>query len=310
VQRIADIPAPQLEVRDFRLMLALAAAGSTTHAASSLHLTQSAVSRALLSIEERLGAALFERTSRGLTPTPAGKRLLAGAARLLVEVKELERLVLEVPEARELRVVCECYTAYHWLPSAIGALKDALPDLKVNLAVEFTEDPAQALTSGKVDVALMTSRTVSHGLIQVQPLFADEIVFVLSRTHPLASRKALTRADLEGATLLASTRAAPHEAKWFVSQVCGKAKPKLRFERLPLTEAIIDVARAGLGVAVLSEWIAEPHLKDGTLVAKRMVQGPLLRPWTLAWRKEHRDAAERLGTALATTAPHPARGLF
>jgi LysR family transcriptional regulator for metE and metH len=310
VQRIAPLqPAPALEIRDLRVALALASAGSTARAASVLHLTQPAVSRALLSLEERLGAKVFDRTARGLRPTAAGARLLQDAPRVLTELSELERRVRGEPEVQHLRVVCECYTAYHWLPSALASLREGAPGLSVELSLEHTSDPAGALADGKVDVALLTT-AVTRGKVDQRPLFSDEIIFVMSRTHALAAKKSLTPADLERSTLLTSSRAAPGEALWFSKQVFGKARPKLKFELLPLTEAMIDMARAGHGVAILSEWVANPHLKTGDLVVKRVSSGPLRRPWRLAWQKPHREAALRLGAALAATAPHPSISLF
>src|SRR5882672_1842184 len=116
MERIADVPGPRLEIRDLKVALALASTGSTARAASLLHITQSAVSRALLTAEDKLGTRLFDRTRRGLTPTAAGERFLEGASRLLVELGDLEHRVCS-PEAvpMHIRLVCECYTAYHWL---------------------------------------------------------------------------------------------------------------------------------------------------------------------------------------------------
>jgi LysR family transcriptional regulator for metE and metH len=309
VERIAGTPAPRLEVKDLRVALALASAGSTSKAAETLHLTQPAVSRALLSLEDKLGARLFERTARGLTVTPAGTRLLTDASRLLVELCDLEQRVRGEPPKTHVRVVCECYTAYHWLPSALAMLKTSLPHLTVDLAMEHNGDPAGALATGKVDVALLTTAT-PRGKVEQAELFSDEIVFVMSRTHPLASKKAITKDDLKRTTMLRSTRLPAGEETWFMRAVFGKAKLRLQTEDFPLTEAIVDVARAGRGVAAMSEWIASPHLQSGELVARRLTTGPLMRPWRLAWHKDHRDAALRLGKALAGTAPHPSRAIF
>src|SRR5690349_19798241 len=113
---IAPPPSPRLDVRDLRVVLALASAGTTAQAASVLHLTQPAVSRALLAAEDKLGTRLFDRTPRGLVPTAAGQRLVTGATRLLVEMGDLEHLVrAPVAPPMRIRLVCECYTVYHWL---------------------------------------------------------------------------------------------------------------------------------------------------------------------------------------------------
>jgi LysR family transcriptional regulator for metE and metH len=302
IGRPPGLAMPALEVRDLRLVLALAAAGSTARATQTLHLTQPAISRALVALEERLETQLFERVTRGLEPTAAGRRLLEGAERLLLELRDLEQHVCSpVPEAMRLRVVCECYTAYHWLPSVLAKLRESLPNFDVDLVVEHTLTPVVALEAGDIDAALLTTATVPRGLLE-RPLFSDEVVFVMSTKHPLASRKALTPDDVRETTLL-SSRVPVEEAHWFMSKVFGRARPKLHFQRLPLTEAILDVARAGMGVAVLSEWIAAPHLGRGDLVVKRMASGPLRRPWRIAYRRESEPAALRLAALLENAAP-------
>jgi LysR family transcriptional regulator, regulator for metE and metH len=58
-----------------------------------------------------------------------------------------------------------------------------------------------------------------------------------------------------------------------------------------------------MGIAILSEWIAAPHLDRGDLVALRLASGPLQRPWRMAWRRESAGPARRLLAALKTAAP-------
>jgi LysR family transcriptional regulator, regulator for metE and metH len=110
--------------------------------------------------------------------------------------------------------------------------------------------------------------------------------------------------DLQTTTLLVSTVTPPAESQRFLQQVLGRRKLRLAIQRLPLTEAILDAARAGMGVAVLSEWIAGPHLARGDLVARRLTRGPLHRPWRLASRKEVGSLAVPLKHALEATVPH------
>lgn len=313
MKRIASSPAvpswarPQLEVRDLELVLALATAGTTAGAASALHITQSAISRALAQAEERVGARLFQRTARGVAPTLAGERLIAGAASILARLSELEQSVASpVVAPTRVRLVCECYTAYRWLPSAITSLRQRLPGLDVELALEHTSAPVAALVQGDIDVALLTTGSLpasERGALVERPLFSDEIVFILGASHPLANARALGRDDLRAFPLITSNTP-PAEARWFLVSVFGRRPPKLTFMRLPLTEAIIDAARAGMGIAVLSEWMSSGYLGGGDLVVKRLASGALRRPWRIAYRRDAAPAAERLISALAGSAPN------
>jgi len=298
------IGSSHIDVRDLQVVLAIASAGSTAAASTTLHLTQSAVSRALVLAEDRLGARIFERTARGLTPTLAGERLIAGAGPVLAQLAELvdsARAPAEAPA--RLRVVCECYTAYRWLPSALRTLRESYPKLDVTLAIEHTRDPVAALVAGDVDVALLTTARV-RGRVRDQPLFSDEVVFVMAAAHRLAAQRSITAQDLCEQVLIGCSDTTAAETKWFVTQVFGRRRPQLNFLRLPLTEAIVDAARAGMGIAVLSEWIASAYLGGPDLVAKRLSSEPLRRPWRLAFRDEVAGAAQRLASALEGTPPH------
>ena len=311
-----DMPASsRLDARDLRLILALATARTTAAAAESLHLTQPAVSRALLGAEHRLGVRLFDRTPRGLEPTAAGRTVMAAAPRVLDAMTALEAQ-LRGPAAatQRLRMVCECYTAYHWMPSALQALKASLPGVEMSIALQCTADPVTALLEDEIDVALISEAPTprSRRLVE-QPLFSDEIVFVVAASHRLAGRPVLSRADLQGAPLYTS-RAPTRDMGWFLKPLAGgRGDPPLDYQVLPLTEAVVDFARAGLGVGVLSEWVAEPHLKRGDVVARRLASGPIRRPWRLVWRKEVQDLAQRLAQVLQQASPRtvalpPVRG--
>jgi LysR family transcriptional regulator for metE and metH len=296
---VQHIPAqPSLEIRDLQVVIALATARTTARAAELLHLTQPAVSRALLSIESRLGTQLFERTPRGLTATEAGRQLIAGASRVLAELGTLELSVCApVAVPAKIRLVCECHTAYHWLPSTLAELRGAMPALKVSLSVEHTADPVAALTAGQIDVALLSVADVPRQIAEAE-LFTDEIVFAVAASHPLAAKPALTRPDLRSHTILTSLHAPRSEQRWFINQVFGRERPKLQLQRLPLTEAIVDFARAGMGIAILSEWLAAPHLARGGLVTKRLGSGALARNWRIAWRPQAAPVIPHLRAAL------------
>lgn len=303
MRSIPTLPSPKLEVRDLRLVLALVEGGTTKGAAGLLHLSQPSVSRALLSLEEWISQRLFERTPDGLLPTAACRAFAERAVDLLDDLGALDRSLREpYIEPSRLNLVCECHTAYHWLPSTLRALRNKLPEVQLALRIEHTDDPTAALREGHVDAALLTSRLQPSRDLQVRPLFRDEILFVLAASHPLARRRTLSPSDLREHPLFSSPTAA-HERRWFMKQVFGRARPKLQLSTFPLTEAVVDFARAGMGIALLTEWIVRPYLARGDLVAKRMTAGPLERSWSLAWRRELGDTGPALLSALKSSNP-------
>lgn len=294
---------PVLDVRDLEVVLALAESGSTVKAAALLHVTQSAVSRGLLLVEDKLDTRLFERTPRGLVPTQAGLRLIERAGGVLAQLVELEQAVrAPVDEPVHLRIVCECYTAYRWLPTTLASLQASLGKLDITLALEHTREPVRALLADEVDIAFVTTSRVHGGLGEL-PLFSDEIVFLVAANHPLAAAPAITPDDLRTYPMITSTTTPDPERRWFFTRVFGRARPRLQAVRFPLTEAIIDATRAGMGIAAMSEWIARPYLGSSDLVTKRLRGKPLRRPWRVAFRREYAAHAKQLAAALASAPP-------
>lgn len=275
------ISAPRLEVRDLRVVLALAHAGTTAAAASVLHLTQSAVSRALTTAEEHAGAALFTRTPKGLVPTDAGLMVLGAAPELLAGLVDLEhRLRAPCPRPRTVRLVAECHMAYAWLTDFVVRLKRHAPAIRVSMPVEHSGRAAEALAEGKVDAAMIVTHTPEGHLSQ--PLFDDELLFLVGRDHALGKRAALLPRDLVEHSLLVPSSTA-HDAL-FMRAVFGSRRPRLRVDRVPVTEAIVELARVGLGIGVLSEWLVGSYVdKERDLRVLRLRKGPIRRAWRLAY---------------------------
>lgn len=295
-------PKPKLDVRDLEVVLAVARSGSTVKAASVLHVTQSAVSRGLLLAEEKVSTRLFERAARGLVPTAAGRRLVEGAPAVLAGLAALEEVVAAPAAAPlDLRIACECYTAYRWLPSTLARLREGRSTFGVSLRPEHTKEPADALVAGDLDVALLTTSRTPKGCAEA-PLFTDEIVFLLAASHPLAKAQVLAPSDLDAYPLVVSSQTPAAETKWFLKEVANGKKVGSEYLRFPLTEAIVDATRAGMGVAVMSEWIASTYLGGDDLVVKRMKR-PLHRPWRIAYRKRFAAEAKQLAAALEHAAP-------
>jgi LysR family transcriptional regulator for metE and metH len=179
----------------------------------------------------------------------------------------------------------------------------------VFLSANYTRTPVPALADDLIDVALLSTSVLPPALRHrfcEQPLFDDEIVFVISDRHPLAARSALEPADLRAYPIISSTLTPDPEKKAFMLRAFGKNPKPLAIPplQLPLTEAMVDAASAGMGIAAMSEWIAAPYLRDNSgLVAKRLRKRPILRPWRIAYRKDRTEAALRLAAAIEHVPP-------
>jgi LysR family transcriptional regulator, regulator for metE and metH len=278
-----DSPTPRplhLDLRHLRLVAAVAESGGQTRAAQRLNLTQSALSHQLRELESRLGAALFIRASRRMILTPIGERILASARRILHEVETLEHDLA----ARDVdggagivRLATECYTCYHWLPGVLTAFRQQWPRVEIRIVAEATANPVRALLDGALDLAIVAG-DVDDRRLGCTSLFEDEQVLVVAPGHPLAEQDFVTPNDLRGEHLiLYTTHSSESSVLREVLRPAG-VEPR-QLTRVQLTEAIVELVKAGLGVSVLARWAVAPQLRDGSLVGVPLTARGFHRRW-------------------------------
>ncbi|MGH9366375.1 MAG: LysR family transcriptional regulator [Thermoanaerobaculia bacterium] len=280
-----------LEVRHLKLLLSVCEEGSLTAAARRLNLTPSALSHQLRDAERALGRPLFLREGRRMRATPAGERLRASAQRVLDELDRAEREVRESGRPREgtVRIATECNTCYHWLPAALDAFQRRHPAVDVEVVVEATREPIAALLDGRIDVGIV-SDPVRNARIATEPLFDDELVAVLPADHPLRRAPYLKAEDFASENLI--TYAAPKEELTVFTEMLRPAGARPRkWTPMQLTEAMVEMVRAGQGIGVMARWAAEPHVRKGALLVKRLTRRGLPRRWSAAWIRRRRPPA-------------------
>jgi LysR family transcriptional regulator, regulator for metE and metH len=270
----------QIDLRHLRLVVAVAESGGQTHAARKLNLTQSALSHQLRELESRVGAPLFIRASRRMVLTAVGERILASARRVLHEVETLERdLVTDATAggAGVVRLATECYTCYHWLPGVVTAFRKEWPRVDVRIVAEATANPVRALLDGALDLAIVAG-DVDERRLGCTSLFEDEQVVVVAPSHPLASQTFVDPEDLRDEHLiLYTTHSSENSVLREVLRPAGVEPQNLT--RVQLTEAIVELVKAGLGVSVLARWAIAPQLRDRSLVGVPLTTRGFHRRW-------------------------------
>jgi LysR family transcriptional regulator for metE and metH len=273
-----------LELRHFQLVAAVADTGSLAAASQRLNLSSSALSHQLKDAEERLGVRLFQRRHRRLLLTGAGEKLVGSARQVLADVARAEAGCRGDAPEDLLRVSTGCYTTYGWLARILERFQAEHPRVELRVVLEATRRAVPALLAGELDLALATDGP-RHPRLRRSPLVDDELLLVVPASHALARRGHVEPRDLAHEHLL--TYDAPREQLDIFTRVLWPAgvEPR-RVSRVPLTEALLDLVRAGLGVAPLADWVV-PTRAAG-LRAVRLTARGVKRRWsavTLAGRR-------------------------
>ena len=268
-----------LETRHLQLVLAVAEHGTLTQAARHLDLTQSALSHQLLQLEGRLRLRLFHRLGKRMVPTPAGERLLEAARRIVPELVQAEDALRGQAAGRTavIRLSTECYTCYHWLPPVLAPFRARHPGIDIQIVPDATRNPVAALLDGRIDLGIVHSEEPDPRL-RYFPLFQDEMVLVAAPGHPLARRSHVRPADLATEHVI-TYDLAPGVSSLVRDFLAQDGVSPARFSGIQLTEAIVEMTKAGIGVTILARWAVQPHLDAGTLAAVRLGRTGLTRRW-------------------------------
>ncbi len=266
-----------LEIRHLRLVRAIVTEGSIANAIDKLHLTPSALSHQLREAELQLGAKIFHRINKKLILTEVGEKVLVTANTVLDEMDRIEKEVKQMiqGETGNIRLSTECYTSYHWLPGVLKKFNTEFPNINVRIMFEATHKPIQKLLQGEIDLAI-TSDPVNNDKVEYVDLFQDEMVALVSETHPWAARDFIDADDFKNENLIIHSE--PLETVTVYQRVLAPAAVQPgNLTILPLTEASVEMVKADMGVMVMAKWALKPHLPHSNLKTVRVTSGGLFR---------------------------------
>lgn len=256
-------------VNELHAFAACARTGSTTRAADELNLTQSAISRSLGTLEERLGVLLFHRVKQRLVLSDAGRVFRRDAERILTELNQAAVGVMAFGGQTEvLRLAVLPTFASRWLIPRLREFRRIRPDVTFDIvsrleAIDFDNEP--------FDAAIQRSnlRPPNADLV---PLMDERLVVVIA-PGLLGGSRLLTNEELSKFPLLQQTTRPSIWLDWF-RDAGVPPRSILRGPRFEHFDMVIGAAISELGVALVPEVLVEPELTAGRLVLasdRRMV---------------------------------------
>ncbi|OIR15089.1 HTH-type transcriptional activator CmpR [mine drainage metagenome] len=292
--RVTAVPAVIISMPsllDSRQLLAfstLARVGSFTLAAKELGLTQSAISHAMKALEEEIGCRLCDRAGRRVMLTQAGEQFLQHVDKILVEMRAARVGIENLNNwgHLRLRVGASTTACQYILPSVLREFKQRYP--RCTLAVEPGDFSRQLelLETKQTDLALMIEPPDQRDWAFV-PLFEDELRLLVAPSHRWVKEDQSVRGPISDETLILYSKTSLTFR--LIQDYFSNAGISLgHFIELGSMEAIKELAKLGVGVGVVSPWVARNELAQGTLISFPLGTNPLRRRWGVVYSRQRK----------------------
>ena len=271
-----------METKQLRTFLVAAELASFTRAGRRLGLSQSAISQQLSALERQLGVKLLVRSGSGARPTPAGEVLLQYARQIVRKMDEAQRVLsdYDLHGAGTLRIGAGGAACHYLLPAVLNEFHERFPKIELHVYSGHTRLTVERLLEGELDIGLLTL-PVTHPRLRIVDLGRDELVAIAALSHPWAERRRVQPADFADQPLLIYERRS--QTFRLIERVLLEAGvfPRIVME-MDHMEAVTEMVRVGLGVAIVPRWAASAEVAGGHLIALPIGKNGLSRAWGLA----------------------------
>jgi len=244
-----------------RIFHAAAAAGSFTHAADTLGLSQSAVSRQVSSLEQDLKVPLFHRHARGLVLTEQGELLYHTAQDVLMKLESAKIKLTDSKERPngELKVTTTVGLGTAWLAPRLGEFLDLYPDIQIKMILT---DEELDLSMREADVGIRVRQPVQPDLIQ-RKLFQIKFHAFASSDYLKRHGSPKSATELDGHRILAFGGRAPNymqNVTWLSTAGRNGMAPRSFAMTINNISGLVAAVENGIGVAVLPDYL----IRDGS----------------------------------------------
>lgn len=274
-----------IEIRHLRYFLRVAGELHFGRAAEILGISQAPLSQQIRQLEERIGVRLFDRTTRSVRLTPAGKVLfqraqdaLAGVESAIYDTQSAGGL-----DAGRLTIGTVSLALHTFLPAAMNAFAAGNPAIQLDMMLCTTEEQMALLEARKIDIAFVRPPRSLAGIAS-REVCKEGFVAVIPAGSWLAKKPSLTVSDMRDERFIMFSTILGIGYQDVVLQRCQQAgfRPNV-VQRVSHTMAVVTMVAAGLGVGIVPSWVRNEPLRG---VAYRPLEElPKAVSLIVAWRE-------------------------
>lgn len=295
-----------LEVPHLRYVVAAADHRSFRRAASALNITQPTLSKRIRELEQKLGVALFERSTGGAVLTTVGEQFVDSARRVLADLEALETRAKAAAAGNAGSLKIGFYTSL-----SAGVLRDVVLtfiDKHPGLDVDFIEGTRASLMSlldrGAVDIVVALNDTIDSDYLQMS-LWSERIMVALPRDHKLAARDLIDWTDLKDQRFLMSQRDPGPEIQDVLINKLASLGARPSIKRIAANrEDILSVVGDDHGITLILESQTGTALSNVVFREVHDDNGPTRIGYVAYWRSKNDNPA--LKHLLILLRAHPA----
>lgn len=185
-----------MTIRHLKIFIAVAECGSMNTAAKTLYLSQPTISQAVRELEEYYGARLFDRLSRKLHITPAGRELLDNAYQVVGQFDQMEQYMRKSYRKNMIRIGSTITVGSCLISNVLNDFSRIMPETETYTFIGNTHMIEEKLLRSELDIALVEGEIHHQDLVTI-PSIRDFLVLGCSREHPFACRDEIHVSELE-----------------------------------------------------------------------------------------------------------------
>ncbi len=271
-----------MDKRQLQIFHSVVKEGSFTKAANALNIAQSAVSIAIQKLEQELGSILLNRSDRKVTLTAEGARLFVHAEKIIGQFQQAVQEITELSNLQggQVRFGTPAMLGSYYLPEKIVAFRKLHPKINVQISGEGTRRSQQLISSGEIDMGVITMDNIPEALEVHCLLEKEEVVACVSPRHRFAEMN-----DLEFSSFIKEPLIVYRE-DYYLRELIGRLselqgiKPKIAVET-DLLRLMVCLVKEDLGLGFCLRRVAE---KEPELVGIPFKQ-PIYLELGIAWKR-------------------------